>query len=180
MSVDWGSIAGGITGLISTAANYQATIDTNEANANNVYETNKTNKEINQANLDYNKAMTQAQWERDDNAHQREVADLEAAGLSPLANTTGGANGSPLGAPNAIPMESFKAQAPQLDVNTLVQSALQSDQLRETKRHNLANEKYKEMDLENTATELKQNAEKLNLQNKELDHQHLQHQLHQH
>ena len=166
-----GNIGAAVMQAYGIAKNYQAQRENNEANAENVRETNKANKEINQANLDYNKAMTLMQWERDDNAHQREVADLEKAGLSPLANTTGGANGSPLGAPNAIPMESFKAQAPQLDMNSLIQSILQSKQLDETKRHNLANEKYKEMDLSNAAEELKQNAEKLNLQNKELDHQ---------
>lgn len=72
--------------------------------------------------------MTQAQWERDDNAHQREVADLKAAGLSPLAATGGAGVSQALGAPNPIAM-----QAPQLDTNVLVQALLEDKALNETK-----------------------------------------------
>ncbi|QCS36033.1 minor capsid protein [Capybara microvirus Cap1_SP_95] len=36
-----------------------------------------------------NSALQEKQWEREDSAHQREVADLQAAGLSPLASLNG-------------------------------------------------------------------------------------------
>lgn len=76
-------------------------------NQQNIAFQEKTNKE----NQDYAQALTQASWERDDNAHQREVADLVKAGLSPLAALGG--------APNASPITSMKI-APQFDINSIV------------------------------------------------------------
>lgn len=96
---------------------------------------NKLNREqqqaINDQNLDFSKSMTQAQWERDDNAYQRAVADLEKAGLSPLA-MSGPSPNTP--AVTSGPMEStMQYQAPQLDFNSLAQSlsALGSSYLKE-------------------------------------------------
>ena len=96
----------------------------NAVNSKKTSETNKTNKDINQSNLDYNAAMTQQQWERDDTMYQRQVSDLEKAGLSPLAATGGYQNSSALGAPSPIAM-----QAPQVDVNSLIQSIQGSAQI---------------------------------------------------
>lgn len=126
-------------------------------------DTNRTNQNINQQNLDYNTAMTQAQWERDDTAHQREVADLKAAGLSPLAATGGAGVSQALGAPNPIAM-----QAPQLDTNTIVQALIEDKALNETKRHNLAQEGAKNIELSNQAEEIELKVQQLDLQNKEL------------
>lgn len=135
---------------------------TNKSNEKNVQATNETNMKINQDMLDYNKAMTQAAWERDDTAHQREVADLEAAGLSPLANTSGLSITNPLSAPGQIPMESFKAQAPQFDVNAMLQSIHKTRELAEIKRHNISQE-----ELQSSSLEMEQ--EKVNLEFKKLD-----------
>lgn len=171
MGVDWSSIASAGGAIVDSVFNFIANERKNEKQEEIQRNVNKSNEDINQSNLDYNTKMTQLQWERDDNAHQREVADLEKAGLSPLANTTGGANGSPLGAPSPIAMEGYQYQAPQLDTNQLINSMLQIKQLNETERHNKQTEQYKEAELENTATELKQNAEKLELENKKVEHQ---------
>lgn len=103
-----------------------------EINAQNI----KAQKDINQSQLDYAKSMTQAQWERDDNAHQREVADLAAAGLSPLANTTG----SPVTQAQSFhPLnegvaEAYQAQAPQIDTNAIVNSLVASQEIGEKMR----------------------------------------------
>ena len=138
--------------------------DTNDTNTENVENTNETNKEINDSQLDYQKEMTLKQWERDDTAHQREVADLEAAGLSPLASTTGSANGNPLSAPSPIAM-----QAPQIDTSAFINSMLQMSQLQETKRHNLVQEGQKDVDQTIQMDELALEVEKLNLENKKVE-----------
>lgn len=148
-----GSLFSPLTSLFGSIMNYKSQKDTN-----------KTNMAINQQNLDYNAAMTQAQWERDDNAHQREVADLEAAGLSPLASTQGSGVSQALGAPSPIAM-----QAPQFDVNTLVNSLIQNKQLSETKRHNLVQEGYEETELLQNAEELKQKSRQLDIQDKKTE-----------
>lgn len=102
---------------------------------------NAMQREINLQNLDYAKAQTQAQWERDDNAHQREVNDLISAGLSPLANLSGSTNSAVVDyqgqAPHEDPLPEAKAylgQAPQFDINSIMQSYLQASELTEKMR----------------------------------------------
>lgn len=77
----------------------------------------KSQEDMNKANLDYAKAMTEKQWERDDNTYQRSVADATAAGFSPLAVLDGGLspNGSPVG---------YQGQAPQFDINSVMNAVL--------------------------------------------------------
>lgn len=117
---------------------------------------------INSQNLDYARSMTQAQWERDDNAHQREVADLQAAGLSPLASLQGSANGAVVGyegqAPVARQQEAYpyKMQAPQFDANGVINAMLAGRELDERIRH----QKHQD-DVSDTT--LDQTQEKINL-----------------
>lgn len=66
--------------------------NTNIYNQENVEKTNATNKAIadenlafQRENLDYQKALQQQIFQREDSANQRAVADMRAAGLSPLA-----------------------------------------------------------------------------------------------
>ena len=112
----------------------------NDKNASVQQDINAANiaaqKEINQSQLDYARQMTQIQWERDDNAHQREVADLVAAGLSPLANTSGAqvTSAQSYNPQSEAVAQAYQAQAPQLDVNAIVNSLIASKQLAENKR----------------------------------------------
>lgn len=140
------------------------TLGTNIVNWFSKKSTNDTNKEINKQNLDYNAAQTQAQWERDDNAHQREVADLKAAGLSPLASTNGANTSSALGAPNPIAME-----APQVDINSIINAALENKALNETERHNRVQEGQKYTELHQQAEQIKQKAQEISLENKKIE-----------
>lgn len=149
-----------IAGVIAAIASITGAVISYNVGKN----TNQSNEDINEKNLEYNSYMTQQQWERDDNAHQREVADLQAAGLSPLANTAGSQVTSALGAPSAIPM-----QAPQVDVNSLVQSVMQAGNLQEEVRHNKVTEKNRSSELQIEAEKVKISAENLKLENKKVD-----------
>lgn len=133
-------------------------------NIGSTRKTNDTNMAINQQNLDFTAAMTRQAWERDDNAHQREVRDLEAAGLSPLANTTGSQVTAPNSAPSPIAM-----QAPQIDSTSLANSILQAGQLHENIRHNKVLEGQKDTELTNQAEQIKVQAEQVQVNNKRVE-----------
>lgn len=141
-----------LAGLIGNVLNYLSTS-----------ETNRQNRELHKSDQDFQAAQTQAAWERDDTAHQREVADLEAAGLSPLANTTGSPVTAPLGSASPIAM-----QAPQIDINSMINSMLQNKKLDEDKRHNLKIEEYRADELEQGWTELQEKAEQIALESDKL------------
>ena len=84
------------------------------------------NKEIAQQNFDlsreqfaYQQRLNQIQMDREDSAFQRQVADLKAAGLSPLMVAGNGASSSPL----------TSSQAPQMDmlgINTAMSNIIGS------------------------------------------------------
>ncbi len=138
---------------------------------------NKQSEENQQKLLDYNAAMTQAQWERDDSAHQREVADLEKAGLSPLAALGGLSSSQPLGAS----VSPIQYHAPQFDTSAFTQSAIAQNnykiaeaEVNETVRHNLEQEKQTNSKLYYEGQQLELNARQLQLEDKKLQHQILQ------
>lgn len=152
---------------MGTAAAIIALIGTLVGIGASIYSTTKTNElnqNINQQNLDFQASQTQQAWERDDNAHQREVADLQKAGLSPLASTNGLSVSSPLGAASPIAM-----QAPQVDINSLINGAMSFANLEENKRHNLQTEENRNSELQIEAAKVYQEAEKLQIENKKVE-----------
>ena len=62
--MSWGAIAAGGLNTLGT------------------YMTNKANKEINKANLEWAKYKTMNEWKRQDTAYQRMAADMENAGIN--------------------------------------------------------------------------------------------------
>lgn len=105
-----GTVLSGLSGAIGGLAQAGASIL-------NTRETNKTNKNIaeqnlgfQRENLDYQKALQQTIFEREDTAHQREIEDLKRAGINPLA--TAGGNGANAG--SVVPLtelnNSYQAQ----------------------------------------------------------------------
>lgn len=142
-----------LAGLLGSLFNFGSTAQTNNLN----YQIHKEDNE-------FQAAQTQAAWERDDTAHQREVADLEKAGLSPLANTTGSPVTSPLGSNSPIAM-----QAPQLDINSVINSAIQNKKLDEDKRHNLKIEEYRADEISQKWRELNIKADEIFLNNEKLN-----------
>lgn len=119
----------------------------------NAISTGITNKQ----NRDYSAALTQQQWERDDNAHQREVADLQKAGLSPLASTQGAVTSDPVTSMN---------QAPQVDVNAIVNSAIAQQDLKQ--RQAELEENKRQFD-ESMGEEKRQFDAEIELKNKQLN-----------
>ena len=124
----------------------------------------ESEEKINQSNLDYAKAMTEKQWERDDNAYQRSVADAQKAGFSPLAVLDGGMSG------NSGAM-AYQGQAPQFDLTSMLSSiSAMSNKLQENHMQEKMtkdeikkiNEQFKnEVEiLEKTATQTETQAEK--------------------
>lgn len=71
----------------------------------------KVQTDINEENLAYAQGMTEEQWRRDDSSLQRQVIDAKKAGLSPLAVTGAMNSSSPL---------NYQAQAPQMDLASLI------------------------------------------------------------
>lgn len=76
----------------SNAVNRDVSAETNRTNKEIADSTNATNKAIADENLayqrewnDYQKALQQQLFEREDSSYQRTVSDMRAAGLSPLA-----------------------------------------------------------------------------------------------
>lgn len=153
MGFDWSAVASAGSGLVGSILNFISAKKANEQNQKNY-----------DKQFDYDAALTQHQWERDDNSHQREVADLQAAGLSPLASTSGALNSQGVGAPNPIAM-----QAPQVDTSAMVQGAIGAGQIEETKRHNMQVERQRDSELENDAARIANEAKSLELQNKKVE-----------
>lgn len=75
-----------ISGIVDAGANLINSIGSNVTAARNL--------EFQQQNLDYQKAMQRMAWSREDNAVQRRVADMRAAGINPVLAAGGAAQSS--------------------------------------------------------------------------------------
>lgn len=121
---------------------------------------------VRQENIAREEATNALNRQREDNAHQREVADLQAAGLSPIANMTGA---------QASPMASTSQEAPQMDVsamndaiNTLSQREVADEALEQRKIEHSENLSHQKNVLEETRWEFNKNQE-LTKKLKEID-----------
>lgn len=112
------AIIGGVAGLAGGALNFFSQKKTNQSNVQMQRETNQTQMQLQENTNAQNEMLTREAWARDDNATQRRVADLRAAGLSPTL-----AAGSPAGV--SAPIKAGTA-----DINSPhVQSARSGDAL---------------------------------------------------
>lgn len=119
------SIIGGVLGAGASIFNNERNIrEQKKANAANEAlqrEMNQQNQENWQAEFDYTKQQNELTRQREDNAIQRQVADAESAGISPLAVAgTGGASASSVNsAPSAPEMQAPFVEAPQSDLSVM-------------------------------------------------------------
>lgn len=128
-----GSAIGGVFGagasIFNNERNIRAQKRANDANIALQREMNQQNQKNWETSFDYTKQQNELIMQREDNAIQRQVADAESAGISPLAVAgTGGASASTLNsAPSAPEMTAPFVQAPQSDLsimNALFQHSL--------------------------------------------------------
>lgn len=120
-----GSAIGGVLGagasIFNNERNIRAQKKANNANEALQREMNQQNQVNWEAEFNYTKEQNALTRQREDNAIQRQVADAESAGLSPLAVAgTGGASASSVNsAPSAPEMLSPFVQAPQSDLSVM-------------------------------------------------------------
>ncbi|QCS36924.1 DNA pilot protein [Tortoise microvirus 27] len=95
-----------VAGLVGAGINAWSQSRTNKANVQNQQAINQQNIQQQQLANQQNEALTREAWARDDNAVQRRVQDLRAAGLSPVL-----AAGSPAGVSAPIKMGASQGQA---------------------------------------------------------------------
>lgn len=120
-----GDLAGGLLGagasIFNNERNIRAQKRANEANVDLQREMNQQNQQNWQTEFNYVKQQNDLTRQREDNAIQRQVADAESAGISPLAVAgTGGASASTVNsAPSAPEMQAPFVQAPQSDLSVM-------------------------------------------------------------
>lgn len=116
-----------ISGLIGSLASAGIGIGSAVANRRSQEEANATNIDLaQQANAaSAEQAQKQRDWEQmmSSTAHQREMADLKAAGINPLMTAVGSGASTPSGASAGV--TSAHVQAPQFD-SSQVTNAIQS------------------------------------------------------
>lgn len=106
-----------IGGVAAAIGSYAAAKYSSDRNSSDTAGTNAVNKEIAEKNLalqqerfDYDKALQQQIFEREDSAYQRTVNDMRAAGLSPLSMQNTDGAGEIIS--STTPQDGFQAQAP--------------------------------------------------------------------
>ena len=116
-----GGVLGAGASIFNNERNIRAQKRANDANIDLQREMNQQNQQNWETEFEYTKQQNELTRQREDNAIQRQVADAEQAGISPLAVAgTGGASASTVNsAPSAPEMKAPFVQAPQSDLSVM-------------------------------------------------------------
>lgn len=115
MSDYWGAGATMAGGILGAAVGYYAAKNQNKQAKKNYAEQvrmNNFNMSMQQENFDYQRALQQQMFMREDNATQRKAEDLKAAGMSPIL-----AAGQGAGAGQVVDTPPVQGEAPQRDLS---------------------------------------------------------------
>lgn len=104
---------------ISSIGGMVASAKQNQENVNSQNAANAANLQFQRENLDYQKALQQQIFQREDTAWQRATADAKAAGLSPLAVSSPSATG------NVVSTTAQQSQATTSDLSGVAQGMYQ-------------------------------------------------------
>lgn len=121
------ALSNGLGSILSSGINAWSQSKANEANAQNVSDTNTANMKMNQENIAFQKQENKIARQREDNAVQRRANDLAAAGLSKTlaAGSAASANAMQAGQ-NTMPMQAFQKTAYKANLAGLNYSIAQS------------------------------------------------------
>lgn len=103
-------------GFISSIANLGATAMANQANR----DINLQNIKFQEQNLEYQKALQQQIFEREDTAYQRKVQDLIKAGINPAVAATGSGSAAGSIVSTQAPHNDMKYQAPEFNLGSVI------------------------------------------------------------
>ena len=105
-----------LSSFIGGAMNLGSTIVTNQSNDKIANQNLALQKE----NLEYQKALQQQIFEREDTAYQRKVNDLIAAGINPAVAATGSGSNAGSIVNTQAPHNDMKYQAPQFNIGSII------------------------------------------------------------
>lgn len=171
-----GAGAGLASNLITNIFNYSQNKKNNEIQMQMHNDNMAWSKEQYFDQRNYQRELQQTLFSREDNAHQRQVADLKAAGLSPLANAGGAGAGQAVSSPS-IPQFSTADTSPfvanEMQFGQLIDTlqnadamALEREKLEVQKQKNLSDRELKEVDQKMNADQF---AQSIQMQNAQLD-----------
>lgn len=120
---------GVLSSLVGGAMNLGSTLITNQSNEKVASQNLSFQKE----NLEYQKALQQQIFEREDTAYQRKVNDLIAAGINPAVAATGSGSAAGSVVNTQAPHNDMRYQAPQFNLGSVLDTLSSLEQLKNIK-----------------------------------------------
>lgn len=121
-----------VSSLINTAGNIGSTVINNEYNR----QIAEQNLGFQKENLEYQKALQEQIFQREDTAYQRKINDLIAAGLNPALASQGSGSGAGSIVSTSAPQNNMKYSAPTINLGSILDTLSSIEQLKGQKTQN--------------------------------------------